>query len=139
MDRNICDIFLGGTCNGSKWRDTFIKLNNYKCFNPVVKNWTEECYENEKWHMENDHILFYVITPKQHGFLSFAEVVDLAYKYKDKLYFTYMIYDEGEEFDDQLKSLNKIGLLVREAGGNFYQFYESACDAVSEKLETMFL
>ena len=32
-------VFLGGTCNESKWRDDLIKLLKIDYFNPVVKDW----------------------------------------------------------------------------------------------------
>ena len=44
-------IFLGGTCANTTWRDELInKLVNYNVnwFNPVVKNWTEECQAIEE-------------------------------------------------------------------------------------------
>lgn len=48
-------VFLGGTCNESKWRDELIpKLEeiHFDYFNPVVKDWTPgyqvtEIYEKE--------------------------------------------------------------------------------------------
>ena len=36
-------VFLGGTCNNSKWRDKLIPMLNIDYFNPVVDDWTEEC------------------------------------------------------------------------------------------------
>lgn len=35
-------VFLGGTCNGSMWRDKLIKDLKCDFFNPVVDDWTEE-------------------------------------------------------------------------------------------------
>ncbi len=34
------EIFLGGTCNNSTWREYIIPRLNIKYFNPVVDNWT---------------------------------------------------------------------------------------------------
>lgn len=33
------EIFLGGTCNNSKWRDKLIPMIFCEYFNPVVDNW----------------------------------------------------------------------------------------------------
>lgn len=33
-------VFLGGTCNGSKWREELIPLLQVGYFNPVVDEWT---------------------------------------------------------------------------------------------------
>jgi len=41
------EVFLGGTCNGSKWRDILIPRLKISYFNPVVDNWTEEDYQKE--------------------------------------------------------------------------------------------
>jgi hypothetical protein len=40
-------VFLGGTCNGSTWRDSLVKSLKIDYFNPVVKNWTPECQAEE--------------------------------------------------------------------------------------------
>ena len=43
-------IFLGGTCNESTWREKLIPLledRDIDYFNPVVSNWSEECYQEE--------------------------------------------------------------------------------------------
>ena len=38
-------IFLGGTCNGTTWRDELIKGLTVDYFNPVVEDWTEEALD----------------------------------------------------------------------------------------------
>ena len=35
-------VFLGGTCNGSKWRNELIPSLNVDYFDPVVEDWNEE-------------------------------------------------------------------------------------------------
>ena len=45
--RNMNKVFLGGTCNGSTWRDELIPMLNIDYFNPVVENWTSECQKEE--------------------------------------------------------------------------------------------
>lgn len=125
--RTACDLFLGGTCADSTWRDELIPTLSCSYFNPVVEVWTDECYENELWHMEHDENLLWVITPETKGFLSFAEAVDNAYKYGDKLIFTFIPECNGKSFDEaQLKSLQKIGGLVEKAGGRYFEDYEQA-------------
>ena len=113
-------IFLGGTCNGSKWRDKLIPLLDIDYFNPVVEDWTPECQEEEiKQRKECDFVL-YVITPKMKGVYSIAEVVDDSNKQPDKTIFCILEKDDGEEFDEhQIKSLGQVGKMVRENGGAF--------------------
>ena len=40
-------VFLGGTCNGSTWRNELIPKLTIDYFNPVVDNWKEENYKQE--------------------------------------------------------------------------------------------
>ena len=35
-------VFLGGTCNGSTWREELIPILEINYFNPVVSDWTPE-------------------------------------------------------------------------------------------------
>lgn len=126
--------FLGGTCADSTWRNELLPKLSCSAFNPVVENWTEECYQEELWHMEHDKNLFWVVTPETKGFLSFAEAVDNAYKYGNKLVFTYISACNGKQFDEiQIKSLNKIGGLVQRAGGQFFDSYEDAVKQFCKK------
>lgn len=45
--KNTPKVFLGGTCNESDWRDSFIKKLKIDYFNPVVKDWNDEAYKEE--------------------------------------------------------------------------------------------
>jgi hypothetical protein len=57
-------VFLGGTCNGSTWRDKFIPLLNIDYFNPVVPTWDESAKQEELFQRRTCSALLYVITPK---------------------------------------------------------------------------
>jgi hypothetical protein len=85
-------VFLGGTCNGSTWREDFIKLLKDEgleidCFNPVVDVWTTECQKKEEIEKDKADWILYVITPDQKGIYSIAEVVDDSNKRPDKVIF----------------------------------------------------
>lgn len=72
-------VFLGGTCNGSTWRDELIPKLKIDYFNPVVKDWTPECQaEEERQKNEECLIHLYVITPQQKGVFSIAEMIESA-------------------------------------------------------------
>ena len=64
-------VFLGGTCADTTWRDELIPILESKgidYFNPVVKDWTEDCIkieENEKDNRCNIHL--YLITSEMKG------------------------------------------------------------------------
>jgi len=114
-------IFLGGTCNGSDWRETLIsKLDSSKVswFNPVVDDWTEDDMKKEIEEREKCDICLYFITPKMTGVYSIAEVVEDSIKRPDKTVFGYTGFDNLNSFDiHQLKSLKQVGTMVIRNGG----------------------
>jgi len=108
-------VFLGGTCNGSKWRDELIPKLKIDFFNPVVEDWTPECQEEElKQRQECDYCL-YTITPKMTGVYSIAEVVDDSNKRPEKTILLILRKDGDDVFTDaQEKSLNAVLNMVLE-------------------------
>lgn len=111
-------VFLGGTCNGSKWRDELIPHLEIDYFNPVVDNWTPECQEREIQEREECDYCLYVITPKMEGFYSIAEVVDDSNKRPNKTVFAPLISDGGLHFNEkQWKSIEAIAKIVERNGG----------------------
>jgi hypothetical protein len=113
-------VFLGGTCNGSKWRDIIEPRLNIDYFNPVVDNWTEEDYQNELKEREICDFCLYVITPKMKGSYSIAEVIDDSNKRPEKTIFCFVKQDSKDEFDkEQIKSLDKVGKMVENNGGKY--------------------
>lgn len=118
--------FLGGTCNGSQWRDALEPLLKCQYFNPVVDDWNEEAFQAElKAKNECTHRV-YVITPKMTGVYSIAEVVQDSNNSDVNTVFCVLNEDEGETFDaHQVKSLNKVGEMVAENGA-------TVCGSLSE-------
>lgn len=131
-------IFLGGTCNDSKWRDIFIKMlpSNISYFNPVVPDWTEECYIKELEERENADIVLYTITPKMTGVYSIAEVIDDSNKKPESTILCILRQDPNGrektiEFDEsQWKSLNKVAEMVKRNGGNSFTSLEEVIDYI---------
>ena len=59
------DLFLGGTCGNSKWRDELIPLLDEKgitYFNPVTEEWNDEAKKREDDAKKNSRYLLFVIT-----------------------------------------------------------------------------
>jgi hypothetical protein len=109
-------VFLGGTCNDSKWRDDLIPLLKIDYFNPVVDDWTEECQIEEiKQRQECDYVL-YVITNKMTGAFSIAEVTDDSNKRPDKTIFCILEDYDGTFSKGPLKSLMRVQELVESNG-----------------------
>lgn len=114
------EVFLGGTCNGSKWRDILIPRLKISYFNPVVDNWTEEDYQKELKKREECDYCLYLITPKMKGSYSIAEVIDDSNKRPGKTIFCFINKDGKQEFDkEQIKSLDKVGKMVENNGGKY--------------------
>lgn len=130
----ITNIFLGGTCNNSEWRNDLIpKLDkiNIKYFNPVVDNWDDNAYKNELNYKYNicDSYLF-VITPKMTGAYSIHEVTYLTLKYPNKpLFFAVIPEKDNDKFSKgQIKSFDNIAKDLKEEKNFHYlndNFYYS--------------
>ena len=120
-------VFLGGTCNESTWRDKLIEMLEIDYFNPVVDDWTEECYQEELRQREICDYCLYVITPRMKGVYSIAEVVDDSNKRPEKTIFCIVTADFSDTgdiimFDEQqLKSLDKVGVMVQNNGGKYFR------------------
>jgi len=113
-------VFLGGTCNDSKWRDILSPKLTIDYFNPVVDDWTEEDYQNELREREECDYCLYVITPKMTGTYSIAEVIDDSNKRPEKTIFCFIKQDGNKKFDEsQIKSLDKVGIMVENNGGKY--------------------
>lgn len=109
-------VFLGGTCNGSTWRDELIPLLKIDYFNPIVEDWTPECRQEEIRQRENCDIVLYVVSKEMKGVYSIAAVVDDSNKRPEKTIFCLL----PKGFDlAQLKSLEAVGSLVSDNGGMF--------------------
>lgn len=134
-------VFLGGTCNESTWRDELIPLLKIDYFNPVVDDWTEECYQEELRQREICDYCLYVITPRMIGVYSIAEVVDDSNKRPEKTIFCLLTVDyKYNEADDnlifftnaQLKSLDKVGLMVAKNGGKYFESLEEVAEFLNK-------
>ena len=111
-------VFLGGTCNGTSWRDELIKDLKVDYFNPVVEDWTPEAQDNEMDEKENKcNIHLYVITNKMKGVFPIAEAVDSAHN--KKVDTILQVIPEGFK-DHELKSLKAVVDLVELRGGKAY-------------------
>lgn len=126
-------IFLGGTCNGSTWRDKLIPLLKIDYFNPVVKDWTPECQRKEIDARKNSDYVLYVITPKMTGVYSIAEAVDDSNKRPRKTIFCYLSEDEDIKFEThQIKALKATANLIKENGGNVFTSLEEIANFVNQ-------
>lgn len=119
-------VFLGGTCNGSKWREHLIPHLTIDYFNPVVEYWTEKCMTEEIKQREECDICLYAITPKMTGVYSIAEVVDDSNKRPKKTVFVLFAFeDDRSSFSAvQNKSLLQVSKMVVNNGGRYLKVYD---------------
>ena len=132
-------VFLGGTCNESKWREQLIPMLDIDYYNPVVPDWTEECMaEERRQRMICDYCL-YVITPRMTGVYSIAEVIDDSNKRPKKTIFCILVKDTNPALEyttapntpeyiyfnkGELKSLTQVAHMVRRNGGKCFENLE---------------
>jgi hypothetical protein len=114
-------VFLGGTCNGSLWREDLVPQLTINSFNPVVPNWTRECQAEEIKQRETCDYCLYVLTPKMTGVYSVAEVVDDSNKRPAKTVMCVLESDGDATFTPhQIKSLKQTGEMVVANGGRSF-------------------
>ena len=131
-------VFLGGTCNNSKWREKLIGNLEIPYFDPVVVDWNESCIEKEEKAKSKAKIQLYVITPKQKGFYSIAEFCIAACLKQDTV-ITFINDDDGEIFDkDQLKSIEAIkSLLSEHTEAKFFDTLDKTANYLNTKLSNI--
>lgn len=132
-------VFLGGTCNGSKWREKLIEMLKIDYFNPVVKDWTPECITKELLQRELCDYCLYVVTPRMKGVYSIAEVIDDSNKQPLKTIFCILSEDNNDEdytsisFGfDEIKSLNAVGMMVQRNGGLYFDCLETVAEYLNK-------
>ena len=144
-------VFLGGTCNNSLWRDALIPMLNIDYFNPVVDDWTEECYQEELKQREICDYCLYVITPRMTGVYSIAEVVDDSNKRPERTIFCVLGEDRMQNVSErslyaeirnkvyfnkgQLKSLDKVGVMVRNNGGQYLKSLREVAEYLNKQVD----
>lgn len=130
-------VFLGGTCNESKWRSALIHELKIDYFDPVVEDWTPECMEEEIKQREECDFCLYTITPRMTGVYSIAEVVDDSNKRPEKTIFCVVEFDQ--DFDDpqnasitfekhSQKSLGQVCKMVEDNGGKVFQTLQAVAN-----------
>lgn len=110
-------VFLGGTINGSKWRDELIPDLKIDYFNPVVDDWDENAQMIEEREKKSADFLLFVITPRMKCVFSVAEVVDASNKAPQRTIFCVLDSDDGLEWGvDEKKAIDAVSRLVKSNG-----------------------
>lgn len=129
------NVFLGGTCNGSKWRDELKPMLKCTYFDPVVSDWNEEAYQRELHARATSDKVLYTITPEMDGYYSIAEVVDDSNKRPRKTVLCVLDTYGEKSFDEhQKKSLRKIETMVGENGGTITHSLDETAKYLNSEL-----
>jgi len=122
-------VFLGGTCNGSMWRESLIPMLDIDYFNPVVDDCTSECQDREIRERQVCDYCLYVITPKMKGVYSIAEVTADSIKRPEKTLFCLLYEYDGLKLDkSQVKSLDSVARMVERNGAKVFTSLNDVAD-----------
>jgi len=129
-------VFLGGTCNNSKWRDKLIEMLHIPYFDPRVNEgeWNNNCAKQEEAAKVKATIIVYAITPKQHGYFSLVEMAVSACLVKNKrIYIAFLNEDEEYEFTDRQLSSNQAikELLTNVSNAEFFNTLEDRAASIN--------
>lgn len=128
-------VFLGGTCNESKWREQLMPMLDeigFAYFNPVVPDWTPECQKEELRQREECSVVLYVLTPKMSGVYSIAEVVDDSNKRPFKTVLCILAHDDLDSWPEgQARSLKAVADLVKNNGAAVFFDLDSVVEHLS--------
>jgi hypothetical protein len=137
MKKNNPNVFLGGTCNNSTWRERLIKDLKVPYFNPVVDDWNEEAQKKELEERETAKFVLYVITPLMKGVYSIAEVIDDSNKRPKTTLFCVLEEDDDKNFDkSEMKSLNQVKEMVKKNGGRVFDSLKDISEFLNNQEET---
>lgn len=117
--KNKHKVFLGGTCSKTKWRDELINLLEIDYFNPVVKNWNNECQKEEERQKNFEcDLQLYVITKEIRGVFSIAEVTEAAINLGERCIFC--VLDKNQFDVGMKKSLDAVINLVKKYKAKYF-------------------
>lgn len=126
-------VFLGGTCNGSTWREKVIPNLKIDYFNPVVPIWDKNAQLNEIKEKNSSDILLFVITPLMIGVYAIAEVVDASNKNPKKTILC-ILDDDGKKWTkSQRDSLSAVEDLVQSNGAFVFNNLEDTISFLNNK------
>jgi len=127
-------VFLGGTCNDSKWRNEIVPALKIDYFNPVVDDWTPECKLVEITERNNCDFCLYGITPEMKGVYSIAEAVDDSNKRPEKTILVLLEEYGGIRFGkEQWISLLSVRDMVKLNGASVFYSLKDATNYLNAR------
>jgi len=108
-------VFLGGTINGSNWRQRLIEKLKVNYFDPVVSDWNPDHRRTEEMAKSAAALLVYAITPKQTGFYTIAEMTHAVFGDLRRVAILILDEDDGVLYEEhQQASISAIKELLHQ-------------------------
>ena len=130
-------VFLGGTVNGSTWRNRVKEELAIEYFDPVVDVWNDAAYERELSERRNSEFVLFVLTPKMMGYYAVAEVADDSFQRPDKTLYCYLPED-GKDFftKDQIEQFDYLGEVVTANGGKWLKDLDEVIHFLNQTVQS---
>ena len=129
-----CTVFLGGSCNPTKWRKELaiplFEKNKIDYYNPQVDDWSEDLMVTENYQKDHAKYLLFVIDDETRAI---ASMIEAAYYIAQgrKVVLTIKKVSEPTFDEKELKDLNRGRTYLRDvAKQHNISVYESIDDAV---------
>ena len=130
-------VYLGGTCNGSTWREALIALLNTKrvdFFNPVVLEWTKAAQQREIRERKKCDYCLYVLTPLMVGFYGAVEAALDSVAQPQKVLFCVLDEDGGQVWNEHNhKSLQSMKQMIRDRGCRIFDDLKQVADFLNAR------
>ncbi|MNU19665.1 hypothetical protein D3C71_78980 [compost metagenome] len=105
FDPNRPYAFLGGTINGSTWRNKLAPQLTCEFFDPVVLEWSPDDRKREDDAKTQATIHVYALTPKQTGFYGIAEMTQAVCGLSQrKVALLFLDEDDGTTYEEHQAS-----------------------------------
>ncbi len=117
--KNMRYLFLGGTCNNSRWRDEIIPHIDGFCTwcDPRTLVWNNRARELEEIERRKAEFCLFVFTPRMRGVYSIAQMTDESInRPKTSAFCILRSYDHSTFSNDSLQNLQQTAELWREFG-----------------------
>ncbi len=137
INQNKKKVFLGGTCNGSIWRDKLIPMLNIDYFNPVAKEWIDESDQKKLQEKEKCDLCLYVITPLLEEYADIKEAINNSYTSVKTIFCILKedfnpVNNSTEQFDDHdMTYLHIVSRKIKRNGGIYATSLEEVANILN--------
>lgn len=129
-------VYLSGTVQSAFWNDKFESSPQLSYYIPVSESGSVSEMEKNKKEWELCDYCVHLVTPEMKGFQKIVELVDESNKQSEKTLYCFLVENNGESFSEhQIKSLNKIGEMVKKNGGEWLKDLDEVKSFLNRKIK----